>query len=182
MRDELTSVIVSKCDVYGDVAIEYSARCTNCLTKRIDRSETLAGAVIDHDEDHRATLIGHARSAVDCPHLFGSRCHHLSIMHAWSRRCSAASRSEQVTSTHDSQNARISARRRAPRNKLTSPPSGFNLPQRILSSVLLPQPLRPTSPTRSPGSMANVAPSRTVLAPRVIRRLDALTTGMGVEE
>jgi len=37
MRDELTCVIVTKCDACGDVAIECSARCTNRLTKRVDR-------------------------------------------------------------------------------------------------------------------------------------------------
>ena len=72
MRDELTSVIVTKCDAFGDIAIEYAARCTNRLTKHVDRSETLAGAVIDHDEDGRAALICYARSAIDCPHLVWS--------------------------------------------------------------------------------------------------------------
>ena len=61
-------------------SIECSARCTNRLTKRVDRfvmraelcgtrSKTLACVVIDHDEDCRAALICHARSAIDCPHF-----------------------------------------------------------------------------------------------------------------
>ena len=96
VRDELTSMIVSQCDACGDVAIECFARCTNRLTKRVDRfvtraalcgtrSETLTGAVIDHDEGCRAALIGHARSAIDCPHLVWSRCDNRSIMHARTR-------------------------------------------------------------------------------------------------
>ena len=96
MRDELTSVIVTKCDACGDIAIECSARCTNRLTKRVDRfvtraalcgtrSETLAGAVIDHDEDCRAALICHARSAIDCPHLVWPLRDDCSVVRARSR-------------------------------------------------------------------------------------------------
>ena len=41
--------------------------------------------------------------------------------------------------------------RRTPRCTLTSPESNLAVPQRILRRVVLPPPLRPTSPTRSPG-------------------------------
>ena len=89
-------MIVPQCDACCDVAIECSARCTNRLPKRVDRfvtrgapcgtrSETLTGAVIDHDEDCRAALICHARSAIDCPNLVWSRCDNRSIMHARTR-------------------------------------------------------------------------------------------------
>ncbi len=91
MRDEFTSVIVTKCGACGDVAIECSARCTNRLTKRVDRFvpraalsstrlKTLAGAVIDHDEDYCAALICHARSAVYSPHLIWLLRHDCSVV------------------------------------------------------------------------------------------------------
>jgi hypothetical protein len=86
------------------------------LTKRVDRFvpraalsstrlKTLAGAVIDHDEDYCAALICHARSAVYSPHLIWLLRHDCSVVCARLRGWYAPSLSKQVTLTHDAQNA-----------------------------------------------------------------------------
>ena len=80
----MTCAIVTKRDACGDVAIECSACYTNRLTKRVDCFVTRAGLCGTRSVTLAGAVICHARSAVDCPHLVGSRCHNLSIMHAWS--------------------------------------------------------------------------------------------------
>src|SRR5215203_4157530 len=53
----------------------------------------------------------------------------------------------------------------APPGCSTEPPSGSESPARISSRVVLPAPLRPTSPTFSPASTERVAPERTFRSP-----------------
>src|SRR5687768_9183763 len=53
----------------------------------------------------------------------------------------------------------------APPGCLTEPESGSEYPARISRRVVLPAPLRPTSPTFSPASIASVAPERTFRSP-----------------
>ena len=126
----MTSLIVTKSDACSDILIECSARCTNRLTKRVDRSETLAGAVIDHDEDCRPALICHTRSAVDCPHLIWSFCDDCSSCVRGPRddlRRVGASKllSRMMRKMRPgAENTRISARRHAPILRYPSPTNG----------------------------------------------------------
>src|SRR5919206_2004341 len=53
----------------------------------------------------------------------------------------------------------------APPTRSTDPESGSECPARISSRVVLPAPLRPTSPTFSPASTESVAPERTFRSP-----------------
>src|ERR687890_880372 len=53
----------------------------------------------------------------------------------------------------------------APPGCSTEPASGSEFPARISSNVVLPAPLRPTSPTFSPASTESVAPERTFRSP-----------------
>lgn len=53
----------------------------------------------------------------------------------------------------------------APATRSTDPESGSEFPDRILSKVVLPAPLRPTKPSFSPASTASVAPERTFRSP-----------------
>src|SRR4028119_2471225 len=65
----------------------------------------------------------------------------------------------------------------------TEPSSGLVFPARISSSVVLPAPLRPTSPTFSPASMDRVAPERTFTSPpwyltRLLATITFMTDGL----
>ena len=51
-------------------------------------------------------------------------------------------------------------------SKRTSPPMGESRPETTLSSVVLPEPLGPTSPTTSPRSTANETPSTAARPPK----------------
>src|ERR671926_55276 len=53
----------------------------------------------------------------------------------------------------------------APPTRSTEPESGSECPARISSRVVLPAPLRPTSPIFSPASTESVAPERTFRSP-----------------
>ena len=54
---------------------------------------------------------------------------------------------------------------RYPAGTVTAPESAASSPRRIRNRVVFPDPLRPTTPTRSPGATWNEAPSNRVCLP-----------------